>query len=604
MSIFKRSKKIVDVSMYEKNERTIPVCITEADQVTCPSNLINSDGYDIKKWNCKHVYYISDIHLVHKVHKKFKNQVTDKQIKNYIKRIARDLLTAEIRENITSWEGTIILFGGDISSDFEIAEIFYREFMAECKKEISGKRWTELYVYAILGNHELWSFNNINECNSAYEKLFESLNICFLNNSLTWFGKYRTPMKIIRDNDSPVPKSVPLKREEDEEEYDYQMLYLHNILIVGGIGFAGYNQEFNADMGIYRGVLSRTEEIEETCKWEEIYAKALNHAKESNRILIVLTHNPICDWKMDGQGDSNCIYFSGHTHRNYVYRDDEQNIHMFADNQIGYHASNVKFKEAYIYKKTNPFAMYSDGYHEIKSADYLIFYDYMDEKIAGNGLVERQLKNQNTHFYMIKHKGFYGFFLVSPKGTYICAGGRIKKINKNNDIEQFDKGFLNMIQKYLKILSPYRSVQEHISEVIRSFGGVGTIHGCIVDIDFFNHIMLNPEDGTVTYYYSPVFGEIEKHESLLSLLDEHNVLLAEKYRKYIGTRDCDIITQAEFTTEKMVKIDIKNSLYAVSNRMNQLQRLFDKKILRDWNEGLLLKNDIVADRSLTSGSIR
>lgn len=40
-------------------------------------------------------------------------------------------------------------------------------------------------------------------------------------------------------------------------------------------------------------------------------------------------------------------------------------------------------------------------------------------------------------------------------------------------------------------------------------------------------------------------------------------------------------------TAGLVQIDIKNSIYAISNRMNQLQRLFDKKILRDWNEELL-----------------
>ena len=42
-----------------------------------------------------------------------------------------------------------------------------------------------------------------------------------------------------------------------------------------------------------------------------------------------------------------------------------------------------------------------------------------------------------------------------------------------------------------------------------------------------------------------------------------------------------------------VKIDIKNSLYKVSNRMNQLQRLFDSNILRDWNDDFA--KSIVAD---------
>ena len=37
----------------------------------------------------------------------------------------------------------------------------------------------------------------------------------------------------------------------------------------------------------------------------------------------------------------------------------------------------------------------------------------------------------------------------------------------------------------------------------------------------------------------------------------------------------------------MISIDIKNSPYAGSRKMNQLQRLFDANILRDWDESLL-----------------
>ena len=209
-------------------------------------------------------------------------------------------------------------------------------------------------------------------------------------------------------------------------------------------------------------------------------------------------------------------------------------------------------------------------------------------------MVERQLKNNNGHFYMIKHKGYYGFFTESDNGTYICAGGTVKKIAKHHILEIIDKNFELMIQKYLSVLSPYRNAQEKISEAVKAFGGEGKIHGYIIDIDFFNHIMLNSNDGSITYYYSPMFGLVEKHKNLISLLDTHNILLAEQYRKLIGTKECEIVelTQVDISGE-LVKIDIKNSLYADSGRFNQLQRLFDKKILRDWNEELLLNENLL-----------
>lgn len=583
MNLFERCMKLYNCDSIIESETMIPMCISETSNMTFPPGTVNQYDYELDLF-CKHVYYISDIHLVHKIVKKFNKKATDEQVTRYIRKIAKDMFTPEIKESMSSYEDIFILFGGDVSSDFEIAKVFYTEFM-----KILGKGHnTNVYVFAVLGNHEFWSFNNINDCHKAYEGLFGTLGIKFLNNDIEWFGEHTVPTKRFVDKIGGITRSKSFSREEDEEEYDLQMQYIHNVLIVGGVGFAGCNHKFNADEGIYRNALTRADEIEETLKWGKAYKRALQLAREENSALIVLTHNPINDWNEKGLADSNCIYFNGHNHRNDIQHDDERNIHIFSDNQVGYYSTKIQFKEAYIYSRINPFAMYSDGYHEVRSADYFRFYDFMREKITGNGKVERQLKNNNGHFYMIKHKGYYGFFLESDNGTYICAGGAIKKIDKLLIIELINKNFLNMIHKYLSIISPYRNAQEQIAEAVKAFGGDGTIHGCIIDIDFFNHIMLNPNDGSITYYYSPVFGLVEKHDSLLSLLDNHNILLAEQYRNQIGSKEYEIEKIQSGNSGELVEVDIKNSMYRVSSNVNQLQRLFSKKILRDWDEELLM----------------
>ena len=103
-------------------------------------------------------------------------------------------------------------------------------------------------------------------------------------------------------------------------------------------------------------------------------------------------------------------------------------------------------------------------------------------------------------------------------------------------------------------------------------------------------------DGQVTYYFSPAFGLAEKHDTLLSLLEKHNEHLAERYRKQIESDKLEIVNQTQLCNAvEIANIDIKNSLYAVSNRVNQLQRLFDKKILRDWNESILLDDESLVD---------
>ena len=591
MDLYKRCVYLAGTTQSDPVENLSLLPVSETDNITLPLALTTQDG-EFDTWVCNRVFYISDIHLAHKVAKRFKRKVSDDQVTRYVKKIAKELFTKGFEETIHT--SPVVIFGGDISSYFELAEVFYTEFMELWDKAYRRSYYSspgERFVYAILGNHEFWDFETAADCFKAYKKLFKRLGIRFLQNTITWFGEHDLPMKRIVGEDGVRPHWVELKKEEDAEAYERQMRHIHNTLIVGGVGFAGCNEDFNANMGIYQTALNRKQEIAETKKWRKAYQNALDMAKESNSVLVVLSHHPISDWNPDGQGDSGCVYFTAHSHRNYLYHDEERGIHIFANNQIGYHNPNVQFKEAYLYNRANPFVQHGDGCHEIAIADYLRFYDYMEEHIGGSGLIEKQISAYGAKFYMIKHRGYYGFFLVSSKGTYICAGGRVKKISKCPDIEQFNTDFLGMIKKYIKVLSPYRNAQEHIAEAVKSFGGDGRIHGCIIDIDFLTHIMLNPSDGSMTYYYSPVFGQVQTYGNLLALLEDHNKVLAAEYRKLLKSADNGLIPQNQvISASEMMQIDIKNSVYAVSNRMNQLQRLFDKKILRDWNDELLLSD--------------
>lgn len=356
----------------------------------------------------------------------------------------------------------------------------------------------------------------------------------------------------------------------------------NNEIIVGGIGFAGQNEKYNANMGLYRNTISRKEEIEESRKWEKVYKKGLDLAEEKNSVLIVLTHNPIKDWKTDETTQKRCIYFNGHTHNSFISHNEDMNIHIYADNQIGYYNRNIKFKKAYIDRRINPFAV-EDGYYSITIEQYRRFYAYMNERLGGVGSIEKQMEFNNADFYLVKHNGYYGFFLITNNTTFICAGGRIKRVSNCTDINWFDSNFIKMIDIYLDKFSPFRKIQEQIANKIKAIGGEGFIHGTIIDIDFLNHIMVNPMDGTITYYYSPRYGEIEPYNSLPALLSHRNPKLAENYKEVFKESE----NVPAVRSSQLQKIDIKNSIYAVSNRLNQVQRLFDKKILRDWNEELL-----------------
>ena len=126
---------------------------------------------------------------------------------------------------------------------------------------------------------------------------------------------------------------------------------------------------------------------------------------------------------------------------------------------------------------------------------------FCGESIKGTGNIERQIINFNSKFYMVKRKGYYGFFVINERtGTKICEGGRIRNVSEHTDIEYFYNNFINFVEIYLRILGPFRKLEERLAGEVKKLGFSGEIHGLIIDLglngEVFpeNHIMLNPYD--------------------------------------------------------------------------------------------------------------
>ena len=122
-------------------------------------------------------------------------------------------------------------------------------------------------------------------------------------------------------------------------------------------------------------------------------------------------------------------------------------------------------------------------------------------------------------------------------------------------------------------------------------------------MNYYNHIMVNPYDGKLTYYYSPVFGVAKQFASFDKLLESINkerlseqITTAEQIeeqKKILGVlqKENALICQPQQNLseyiDKMIFIDRKESLYAVSRRVNQVQRLFSANLLREWDNTLV-----------------
>ena len=188
------------------------------------------------------ISYVSDIHLMHKLKKCKSKYDIEIVIKDIINNLLKDFKVNSLYSMIYARDD-ILLIGGDVSSDFN----FYKLFINELSKEIKGKyNYIDLKVIFILGNHELWDFENneIKDIVETYKNLILSNGMYFIHNNLLY----------IENNQL---KEIP---EEELEILSYNeirdRLIKCNLIISGGLAFSGYNNEFNANNGIYRNTIN------------------------------------------------------------------------------------------------------------------------------------------------------------------------------------------------------------------------------------------------------------------------------------------------------------------------------------------------------------
>lgn len=169
-----------------------------------------------------------------------------------------------------------------------------------------------------------------------------------------------------------------------------------------------------------------------------------------------------------------------------------------------------------------------------------------------------------------------------------------------------------VLYKYIEDLLPLRKVQEKLSSELREIGLSGNIHGCIVDIDFYHHIMLNPYDGTITFYYSPQFGLIENLDSFektlisikqkndsLTFKESNYDLLFSKYKKMAKNPHC-LLNKFNKTnllenfngdslekTKNFEFVSRSEGMYGLSREANYLQRIFTGRVLREFDLDLV-----------------
>ena len=541
----------------EKNESETALVLQSSRDLVSEAAGRDLSNFDLAFDNkCQRVYYISDIHLMHRI------QNVGCSSKEDIVYVVQKIV-----DTIANETGRLLLIGGDVASDFEVFQLFVKLLYKSLHRNT-------LVVFT-LGNHELWSFPNltIDEIVMKYRAFLEEYGMYLLHNDIL----YKEDCGLLAD---PNTGTYLIKYHDLCQMNETQIadrLRSARYVILGGLGFSGYNMEFNADNGIYRITVDRETEIKESKVFEDLYNRL--YPILSNKNTIILTHTPKKDWCREANPNKNYVYVSGHTHRNFFHDDGEYRV--YSDNQVGYHSENPHLKTFLIDNDYDCFSDYEDGIFEITKEQYNDFH-------RGKNISMTFQREVNV-LYMLKKNGYYCFIHESQSGSLtILNGGAMKKL-EIQDIQYYYDNMDAMISTIKMPLDKYTSFQKHIADIVKRIGGVGTIHGSIIDIDFYNHIYVNPIDLSLTgYWASDIINKIV-YPSIPALLEKNCPVIFDEYVKLLkGNSENPLALKQQTNIAVLPQTYLDTDIYKASREIKKMQKL-SSNILTSWYEDTLHK---------------
>jgi len=581
-SVVTRIQKIVDakrsapIKKLEIVEVETPPSSSEA--LLVPLEQTTATSYDLMLNDdipSKTVYYISDLHIEHQLKDILENDnCTFEDVST-----ALDQKIAEMVSSVNDTSG-YLLVAGDVGHYKGLVSLFYHKL----------RRCWNGSIISVLGNHELWD-DHPKGALSGY--VTRPLNEIFADyhNIISFKGWQRSGVLL----QNAIYINYKNKQDciiEEEQILSASEADLHDIcskasfIVLGGIGFSGLNERFNATRGLYRSAVTTMEEDEALSeRFLSVYDKLLRCAPAMQ--VIVLTHTAVSDW-LSVDVNPKWIYINGHTHQNSLIRKPNGTT-VLSDNQIGYKPTKWKLNSFTIAGWYDPFKDMANGIHEITSDDYMDFN-------RGRGIRSNGCKYPGK-IYVLKKNGLYMFVLQSTSSLCLLVGGQRKKLSRY-DLQYYYENMDRYAQKVTEAVTPFQNALSAISNEVRKFGGWGSIHGCIVDIDFLNHIYLNPFDGALTAYHAWNIQYKLVFDDVISLLKEHLPELCERYEAAMNNELLPILghsdgkTKGKKSKKKMVvakvpQLVLETDMYNPSRIMKSIQYIFENNVIRIWNDEIL-----------------
>lgn len=542
-------------------------------------------------------FYITDLHLESQLGL---TGMTVDEIKGKVAQKVDEMLGGLSKEDMSDG---VLLVGGDVADSEEVAKIFFDAVFFRFRGPI----------IFVLGNHELWDGctyasgescrkRSIDEVVAAYRRFykvgfdFEGKTYCLENEVLVCyknsmqrnsdeFGVGRKTAGMPRGGLCVLTEEMLLHTSTDDLREFFDEC---SMIVLGGLGFCGLNPRYNADTGLFRDRVSREEDIERSKRFRAVYDRVMSCA--SDKRVVVLTHTQMEDWTT-GAPNKGWVYVNGHTHQNGLVKTDD-GVAVLYDNQVGYKPKKWHLNQFSLERYYDPFKAWADGIYQITPQQYMDFN-------AGRG-IQMEYFRQQGDIYALKQKGIYMFMLQYGLGLYLLRGGQ--KLNVFHGLEYYAANLEKYVEKIQMAFRPYRNALDKIAAEVKRFGGSGYVHGSIVDIDFYNHINLDPFNGIIMPYFAlDTTGRIG-FRSIRELLESSPIPargsngnpLLSAYTKLLDAGGMSILVPtvkedalAVVPTEVLDEKDI----YAPSRVMKSIQYLLDKGVVRVWNDAVLAMVD-------------
>lgn len=542
-------------------------------------------------------FYITDLHLESQLGL---TGMTVDEIKGNVAQKVDEMLGGLSKEDMADG---VLLIGGDVADSEEVSRIFY---------DAVSSRFSGPIVF-VLGNHELWDGctyahgeihqrRTIDEVAAAYKQFnkrtsgFDLKMYCLENEVLVCYknSMYQNSVEFgIGCGNAGMPHGGLCVLTEDmlldADTNDLREFFDEcSMIVLGGLGFCGLNQRYNADTGLFRDRVSREEDIERSKRFRAVYDKVLSCANDKR--VVVLTHTQMEDWTTDAP-NKGWVYVNGHTHQNGLVKTDD-GVAVLYDNQVGYKPKKWHLNQFSLEQYYDPFEAWADGIYQITPQQYMDFN-------AGRG-IQMEYFRQQGDIYALKQKGIYMFMLQYGLGLYLLRGGQ--KLNVFQGLEYYAANLEKYVEKIQMAFRPYRNALDKIAAEVKRFGGSGYVHGSIVDIDFYNHINLDPFNGIIMPYFAlDTTGRIG-FRSIRELLESSPIPargsngnpLFSTYTKLLDAGGVSILVPTVKEDALAVVpteiLDEKN-IYSPSRVMKSIQYLLDKGVVRVWNDAVLAMVD-------------